>query len=262
MIKLNKIVKEIIELVKDNRSLFKRIYKEDKEVCDFEFDIEKLIQILEKYREKRVNDVNLKEILIGHYGNPYITAMLCMEGILNQAKMTIVIEDFCYGLNKAIIKIVNDCLKEYKMEFTLKNNLSNSEIECYNFNEVVCLGNSNTYMRWRKIKNNEVKYVSLFNINLYYDSEEYEEIVDSIRQYAINNLYEIEIFDDTEDFEDVIYMINHNESKYCAVLLSKDKDKQEAFKKEINSKIICINENPFNQFEFEIPKEVWGRGRT
>ena len=52
-------------------------------------------------------------------------------------------------------------------------------------------------------------------------------------------------------------MINHSLPKYCAVILSKDKNKQEEFIQKIQAKSICINENPFQQFNMRIPKEIW-----
>jgi len=256
---MKRIVNSIIDLIKDNKNLLKRINLEDNEGNQFEFEVDKVIEIVGKYREAKKEQKTKTEILINHYGNPYITAMLCVEAIINNVELTIGIEDFCYGLNKAIIKIVQDVLKEYKIsiEVDLKNNITITEIEQMNLDRVICLGNSNTYMLFRKNKSMEIKYIPLFNIILYYDSEDYDEIVEDIRRYAYNNFYEIEIFDENEEFEDVVYQINHSGDKYCTVILSKDKKKQEKFIIEINSKIICINENPFSKFELEIPKEVW-----
>ena len=55
---------------------------------------------------------------------------------------------------------------------------------------------------------------------IYYDSVEFEELTEDIRNYAIQNLYEIEIFDETEDLEEVINLINQDFPRFCAIILS------------------------------------------
>lgn len=256
---INGIVDSLIDLIKDNKSLLKRLYSEDEEVCSFGFEIDKLICLLQASRKKQMSSNNTKPRLVYHYGNPYITLLLCLEAIQHNCQIMIGIEQICYGINKAIVKMVNDVLKEYRkdMQISLKMNVSKSSIEAIDVDEIICLGNSNAYTNFRKIENKDVRYIPLFDIVLYYDSEEYEELVESIRCFAIESLYEIEIFDETENFEDVIYMINGSLPKHCAVILSKDKNKQEEFRQEIKAQSICVNENPFKQFEMKIPKGIW-----
>ena len=258
----NKIINSIVDFVKDNKNIIYKIQKEDNDVFEFKFDINELIAILEKYKNQSILEKESKKIFISHYGNAYITAMLCVEAIINRVNLVIGIDDKCYGLNKAIVKIINDVLDEYKIsnKIVLKNNVQNQEIEKVNCDKIICLGDSNSYTSLRKIKNTQVKYVPFFDIQLYYDNEEYEDLVENIRKIAFSNLYEIEIFDQNENFEDVIYMMNKGTNTYCAVMLSKAKEKQNQFTKEVHAKVICINENPFQKFELKIPQEVW-RGR-
>ena len=254
---INGILKDIIELIKDNKEIFNKLIIADKKISGFELDISKLIEYIESYKNFEIKNQVKRKILINHYGNPYITAKLCIEAICNNNDLIIGINDICYGLNKAIVKIVNDTLEEYRIN--IKIEVINSIIleEFNNLDKVICLGDSNSYMEFRKNSNNIVEYVPLFDINLYYDSENFEEVVETIRRIAIQNFYEIEIFDDTEEFEDVIYIINKGLEKNCSVILSNDKAKQIQFKKEINSQIICINENPFNKFKLAIPQQIW-----
>lgn len=252
---IEKLVNSVIELIKDNRNILNKIWQEDKEVNFFEFDVEQLIHWIKDFRNEKVIWKAKQRVLVQHYGNPYITALLCLEGLRKQAEVIIGIEDFCYGLNKAIVKIINDVGQGAKI--LLKNNLTCQQIEEMNPNKVVCLGNSNAYMRFRKMKNTMVQNVPLFNLAVYYDCEEYEELVETIRNYATYHFYEIEIFDETEELEDVIEEIESGQNQYCAVILSKNKEKQEKFKQEIHAKIICVNENPFAKWEYEIPDEVF-----
>ena len=125
-----------------------------------------------------------------------------------------------------------------------------------NLNKVVCLGTSNIYEIYKNIKKLEVEYIPLFNLFLYYDSEEYEELVEKIRSYAIDNFFEIEILDYEEEFEDVLYIMNC-EKRYASVLLSKDIEKQNIFKEKQNAEVVCVNENPFKDFELKLPENIF-----
>lgn len=256
---ISRMVDDLIDLIKDNKNLIKKIQEEDKEVLEFLFDTDQLIKILRSNKQSQISDKKADKILIQHYGNPYITALLCLEAIAHNCEVIIGIEDICYGLNKVIVKMVNDVLKENRISnsISLKMNLAKNDIEQMHVTKIICLGNSNAYTNFRKIGNKQIKYIPLFDIVLYYDSEEYEELAEDIRYYANRNFYEIETFDETEDFEDVIYEMKHSENGYCAVILSKDKEKQQKFKQEIHAKIVCVNENPFHQFELKIPNEIF-----
>ena len=256
---MKNIVTDVIDFIKDNKNIFDKIKKEDDEVFKFDFHINQCIDNLSKYKNEKIKETNSKKILVSHYGNPYITAMLCMEAVLHKCELIIGIENICYGLNLAIVKIVNDVLKEQKIDIQicLKTNISNQDIQTMQLDKLVCLGNLNAYMNFRKIKQTKVEYVPFLDIVIYYDSVEFEELTEDIRNYAIQNLYEIEIFDETEDLEEVINLINQDFPRFCAIILSKDKQKQEKFEKDITSKILCVNENPFRKFEMKIPKNIF-----
>ncbi len=256
---MRQIVNEMIEFIKDNKKILEKINQEDYEIFAFHFEVNQLIAIFENYKNETVKPQNTKKILVSHEGNPYITAMICMEAILHKTEVIVEIEEVCYGLNLAIIKMVNDILKDSKntTKVLLQNAYTNQGIQDLGLDKIVCLGNTNTYMSFKKVKDVEVIYVPFYNISVYYDSEEYEELVENMRYFAQQNLYEIEIFDETEDFEDVIYSINHSLTKHCAVILSQDKQKQEVFRQNVNSKIVCVNKNPFKEFEFKILEEIF-----
>ncbi len=256
---MNKIITNIIDLIKDNKAILEKIKKEDDEIFAFEFDINRLLDMLSNYKNVKCKQTKPKKIFVSSLGNPYITLMLCIETIFHNCELVLGIQEICYGLNVALVKIVQDSLKEQKMhiKISLKMNVGKKELETENWDKIICLGNSNDYMNLRKLEGFEVKYVPFFDIVLYYDSIEFEELVETMRNFAIQNLCEIEIFDETEDFEEVIYEINHTLPKFCAVILSKDMQKQERFKKEIGSHVVCVNQNPFHKFEIKIPEEIF-----
>lgn len=256
---MNKIISNIIDLIKDNKAILEKIKKEDDEIFAFEFDINRLLEMLSNYKNATGKETKPKKIFVSSLGNPYITVMLCVEAIKHNCELMLGIEEICYGLNVALVKIVQDSLKEQKvtLPISLKMNVDKKELETENWNKIICLGNSNAYMNLRKLEGFEVKYVPFLDIALYYDSIEFEELVETMRKFAVQNLCEIEIFDETEDFEDVVYQINHSLPRFCAVILSKDAEKQERFRKEIDSQRVWVNQNPFHKFEIKIPEEIF-----
>lgn len=253
----SKMIKNIIELIKDNSQVYNKLIKIDNDISRVEINLNKLIEVIDDYKDFEIKNIPKRKIIVNHYGNPYITAKLCLEAICNNTDLIIGINDLCYSVNKAIVKTINDVAKDYKIDIKLEL-MNELVLDGYsNIYKVVCLGDSNTYMDFRKNNNFRVEYVPLYDINIYYDSYDFEELANSIGDYAIQNFGEIEVYDESQDFDDVIQCINDDFEKYCSVILSKDKDKQNRFKNEINSKIICINENPFRKFKLEVPSKVW-----
>ena len=256
--KYKRVLMQVIELIKDNKTILEKIKKEDYEVIPFDVDIDKIIHILKENTEKEIFDLSSESVLIEHYGDPYFTTLLCIEALTYQNSITIGIEDLCLGINKAIVKIFNDVFKDNKLEIkiTLKNNFTISEIHNYNFGKIVCLGNTNAYSDLSKNSGIIVKNVPLFSVALYYDSDEFYDLVEKIVDYCDRNYYEIEVFDNDDEFEDSVYMIN-NSNMYCSVILSKDEEKQKTFKEQIKSEMICVNENPFKLFKFDLSGKLF-----
>lgn len=259
MYNLNSVVKFIIEAVKNNKKIFRKLNEEDNEVNYFEFNADKLVQIIQEFKNRDIQEKPKQKILVNHYGNPYITALICMEAVIHNVDVVVGIEDYCYGLNMAIIKIINKALEEKKvsLNFALYNNIKQSEIKKIGIDKVICLGNSNSYMQLRKLKDMEVSNMPLFDLVLYYDSEQYEELARNIKNIANQNFYEIEIFNDTDEFDDVIYTAQNSGRKYCGVILSQDDEKCKRFKELGNFEFVCVNENPFKYFKLKLPENIF-----
>lgn len=256
---MKKIVNGMIELMKENQRMLKQLKMKDDEVCKVDFESSKCIELLKRYENQKLENEEKMHILVSHYGNPYVTALLCMEALLHNMQLTIAVEDIAYGLNKTIVKMANLALEERgsqrRIDFCYQ--MTNAEIEKMEVEKVVCLGNSNTYEIFRDIQDKEVKYVPLFNVVVYYDDCRYEELVQNMVEYTERNFYEMEVFNETDDFEEVLYEITESQAQYCAVILSKDAKKQAKFREQVKAPIVCVNENPFKRFKLEIPEEIF-----
>lgn len=255
-----KILNDIMLEIKDNKEEFKRINDIDKNIYDTNIDIEKLVNIIKNSQEKElILNKDFKNILISYYGSPYITLELCIEAVKTNNKLILAIEDYMLGINKLIVNIVQNILNDYRIEnkifiFNLldKNVIAqNTEID-----KVICIGNKNTFELYKKIQISNLIYYPFNNIDLYCDTDELEELQEMIYQYAEKNFIDLEIYDEFENINRAVEYLNKYGNKFCTVLLTKSKEKEEIFRNNIISKYIFVNENPFGKYEFNIDKYI------
>ena len=69
----------------------------------------------------------------------------------------------------------------------------------------------------------------------------------------MTNQYEIEVFT-KDNLDNIIGQINEFGNGFCSVLLSRNKEHIKKFKEEVESEIVCVNENPYNKISFDIKK--------
>ena len=255
-----KILNDIMLEIKDNKEEFKRINDIDKNIYDTNIDIEKLVNIIKNSQEEElILNKDSKNILISYYGSPYITLELCIEAVKTNNKLILAIEDYMLGINKLIVNIVQNILNDYRIEnkifiFNLldKNVIAqNTEID-----KVICIGNKNTFELYKKMQINNLIYYPFNNIDLYCDTDELEELQEMIYQYAEKNFIDLEIYDEFENINRAVEYLNKYGNKFCTVLLTKSKEKEEIFRNNIISKYIFVNENPFGKYEFNIDKYI------
>ncbi len=254
-----KILDEIIIEIKDSKEELKKVNNIDNNFYDTNIDIDKLECIIENLKEKNVkNNKITNNILISYYGDPYITLELCIEAIRTNNKFILLIEDYMLGVNKLIINIIQNVLKDYRIEnkIFLFNLLDKQEIldNKYLIQKIICIGNRNTFELYKKMKLDNLVYYPFNNIDIYCDTEELEDLLKMIYKYSMSNNIDVTIYDKFEDINSAIKFINMEGSGFATVLLTKSKENEKIFKEKINSQYIFINENPFNKYKFNIEK--------
>ena len=146
------------------------------------------------------------------------------------------------GVNKYILKIINDILKDNK----LKINIEIFE-EIKNEEEKIFIDRINDYSIQRQ-KN--IKFIPYEMIDVFLDGEEYEELLDQIYEYANGMNIDIDFFDEEEGIES---LFKYGKAKRKLILTKQNLDK---YKKEE----VYINENPFKIekiiFDEELIKEI------
>lgn len=249
-------------LEKINNEISSKIFEEKlKKVQNIDFNhyskkitVNKLKKIIKEYKSEERKDIKLKNLLILLPGNPEIVFKICLEILKYDLDALIVIQDFCLGQNTLIIEMINEVIKKnnLKRKIEFKNLLDDSEIikKSQEYNKVICVGDSNLYNRLKnKITNIELNSYGILEI--YSDSDEFEELEQAFFEFCYENEFEIENYSDL-NFEDCIRLINKSGYKFCSVLFSKDEIKQKVFKESVNSKYIIINKNPFKEIKFKI----------
>lgn len=217
--------------------------------------VQEMKNIILEYKEKEiVIDENIHNIQVILPGNPELVFKLGIEAVRNNVNMIINIEDFCLAQNVFLVDVINTVLKDMKMLEGIKiNNLLSNEkiIELSKKLDLsMCIGNSNDYnMLCSKISN--LKFYPYNILELYSDSNNLEEVRRAVYNYAMLNEYEIEIYDMDLEIDEVIKEINRDGYGFCSIILSKDKEKINKFKNEIQSKYVIANENPFKKLKFE-----------
>lgn len=252
-----KILDEIQTELNSNKNELMKLNNIDKEFYDFDIKVEKLNEIIEESNDISKNTKS-NNIVVSYFGDPYITLRLIIEAIRTNNKIILLIEDCMLGVNKLIINIVKMVLKDYKIEnkIFLYNQIQMEEIlenkdKIY---KIIFIGNKETFDLYKKIDLENIKYYPYNNIDLYCETEEFENLQKMIYQYCLKNNIDIEIYDEFENIEKAIEFLNKYGSGFCTCLLTKSKEHEKLFKENIKSEYIFVNENPFGNIKFNVSK--------
>lgn len=245
---LNEFINKLKELIIENSNLIMDANKDDIKHNKKQIKVKELVEIVEKYRRKECILKDDERKIVIYKGDPYLTLHICMQAITQRTKVLLIEENFMLGVNAVILQIIEKLLKEYNIsnlinKFDDFNNKDFGKIKGF-YDEVIVIGNTTIYQMLENEDN--VKFYPYNNIALYCDSDELEMLQEAIYVYANENQYETEIIY-SENFDEVIELINCDDTKSIAVLLTKDDSKRERFFYDIKNKEIFVNENPFKK---------------
>ena len=239
---LNKIIKRIKEEEKN-------IYKAngiDRKHYKMKVNIHRLIQISENLKEKDIGEFTDENVIITHNGNPYMTYILAIKAICSNTNIEICVNETMLGTNSVIVKIIEEILKELKINIHIDviGMLDIETLKNTQDTKMIVLQDKAQYSQLLRAKVPNVYYKPIYNVALYIDDEEFEEIQQDIIQYCDENFIEIEIYD-AEDIEDAIEQLEaDNEGEYALILTKQkvDMDKIQELKEKENIDIY-INKN-------------------
>ena len=250
---LNKIIKRIKEEEKN-------IYKAnqiDRKHYKMKVNINRFIQIAETIKDKDIGEFTDKNVMITHNGNPYMTYILAIKALCSNTNLEICVNETMLGTNSAIVKIIEEVLKELKIKLniTVIRTLDIETLKNEKEIKIIVLQDKAQYSKLLKAKVPNVSYKPIYNVALYIDDEEFEEIKQDIIQYCDENFIEIEIYD-ADDLEDAMEQLKaDNEGEYALILTKQkvDMDKIKELKEKENIEI-NINKNILSELEERIIK--------
>lgn len=248
---LNKIIKRMKEEEKN-------IYKAnqiDKQHYKMKVNINRFIQIAENIKEKDMGEFSDENVIITHNGNPYMTYLLAIKAICSNTNLTICVNETMLGTNSVIAKIIEEVLKELKIDIhiTVIRTLDIEQLKDEKEIKIIVLQDKAQYSKLLKAKIPNVYYRPIYNVALYIDDEEFEDIQQDIIRYCDENFIEIEIYD-AKNIEDAIEQLEaDNEGEYALILTKQkvDMDKIKEMKEKENIEI-NINKNILTDLEERI----------
>lgn len=247
-----KILNKIISRIKEEKNSIKKANQIDNKHYKMKVNIDKLIQITEKLKNKTIREYIDKSVLITHNGNPYITYILAIKAICSGTNLDICVNETMLGTNSVIIKIIEEVLKELKINIKIVI-IRNLDIETLKNKEakIIVLQDKSQYTKLLKLNIQNVFYRPIYNLALYIDDEKFEDIKRDIIKYCDENFIEIEIYD-ADNIDDAIEQLeSDNEGEYV-LILTKQKIDINKLKKDIK---IYINKNILNELEEKIIEE-------
>lgn len=256
-----KICRDLKIELKENKNEIEKLNKLDYEYNKKVVYLDRLIERIDFYKEKKIIEKETYNNVVSYYGDPCNTIDIILSAILNCQLVNILIEDICLGVNKLIVTLYQEILKEYKLYDIVSLNSSVSKNDIEKQKEIIdymyFLGNKNFYLICKNIDKLNMQYIPFNNIDIYCENEELYDLSKEIFNVCFENGIESEIYDEME-IDEVIKILNNYGEKYCSVILTKDKNKAELFKEKVKSKYVIINENPFNANEiFENLPEIF-----
>lgn len=224
--------------------------KEDIKVNKKQIKIKEFLKIIDSYENSEcVMNSDERKIVI-YKGDPYITLHVCLQALTLRNKILIVQNNFMYGVNEVLIKIIETVLNDYKITnlITHCNDYTTKDIFSFKkmFDEIIVIGDTMLYQQLIDDDEINVKFYPYNNICMFSDNKEFEKLQEAIYIYANENQYEMEILYD-EDIEDVIDQINSDDFVDIAILLTKNNYNKELFETLIDNKQVFVNDNPFKQ---------------
>ena len=244
------LLNKLIMKLREEQINIKKCNEIDKKYYNMNVEINKLIELSEKMKKEDLTEEIDQNVTIIHNGNPYITYILAIKALCNKINMKICINEVMVGTNLILIKIIDEVRKEINITNLIE---IQRNIETFQYNEdekIIVLGDKEPYFILLNQKVKNLHYKPKFNIAMYVEGGELEELKQSIMNYCYNNFIEIEIYEADNVKEAIEEIKADNEGERIMLLTNESVDKRD-----IEGFDISINENILKDIEEVIIKE-------
>ena len=246
---LNKLIKRI----KEEKKNIDKASQIDRKHYKMKVNINRFMQIAENLKDKEIGTFIDENVIVTHNGNPYMTFILAIKAICSNTNLEICVNETMVGVNSVIVKIIEEVLKELRIHLQIEVIRNLEILKNKKETKIIVLQDKVQYSKLLKAEVQNVYYRPIYNVALYIDDEEFEEIKQDIIQYCDENFIEIEIYD-ADNVEDAIEQLEaDNEGEYALILTKQkiDKDKIKELKEKENIEM-NINKNILTELEERI----------
>ena len=243
---MKNIIEKVLKLIDENKSQINIALKE--EGREYDFDIQKVKTIINSFSNKKIEVKHNKNIVITN-GNPYTTVYALMKSNLEENKTVFCTSEKLEKLNKELVRIFNQVNEKQLISFRNGIRLRDLYLTIEKRQETLLdvYDNFDYYYNLLTCGFN-AHYNALFSIDLYYDSVEYEDMVEVIEDYAESRYMNLNVFKD-KSYNEAVLRTNSEMSSLSILVLTKEYEKYEKLKKKFPNKNIYINYNPFDNYE-------------
>ena len=234
--------------------------------------VEKIKEIIIDYKNKKKQATKQNQIAITN-GNPYTTAILLMEAISSESKITIYNQNNLNKLNQKILDIIAGEI-DIKIEPELVNRLEISDLEeraRSTKNTKILVVDDIEKCELLRVMGLSVENMQILSINLYVDTDQLNSIKNAMIEYCNKNYMKMTLFesnpsgkeekskeaDKSKEITTKLIETNiENNSSKATIILTKNEERYKKLQEKLKNEKIYINMNPFDTIEQEIAKQI------
>ena len=256
------ILKEFINKLKEDKELVNLLKIENKE-WKRKYKIDKFYKILEKYKdieEKSDQKFGIGNVVAVLTGDPYLNLEIIINAVLTNCNIMFIANPTLVNFNLYVISIMQDILKKENLDerlISMVNEIDYKNKIIKNKDIIDCIIVNKYYEDYSYFSQNttsKVIYLDYGNVNIYTDSDEYEEKIESIVSELDN--VDIDVYDyKINNFEEFLIKEKNNFIFNTAVIFSKDLKKCMRFYEAMKAENIFINKLDINEIDIGIDIE-------
>lgn len=260
--KVKQIIEEIESKLKKEVGPIVKLINEDNKAFAEQFTYSQLTKYIEIVKnepwELENNSKTLKidglgNIAVIYNGSPDILLYLAIKALKTHNNIIFFEDTDIHKSSNYIINLINNIITKngYKSTIAIKRIKDFKEIYEYekNIDTYMCIGE---IQRYNVLKNNVKKniiYSAYGTVSLYLDDKRLKDILLKMDEFIFENNLALDLYKD-KDAKVVIDKINEKGEDFCSVIFTKDVKKAYYFLENVNSQIVYINKNPFENYNF------------
>lgn len=264
----SEIVKKILLEFKEEfkKSKFEKAVLLDKKKHPVFTEFNKMIDIIDKYIQNDKFNVKFTpeniidgygNIAVSFNGNPYITLNLALMALRTHNNIIFFSQKY-YAINSIIVQSLNNACKKLKyaeeialVEFDDEEKIVQNQTV---FDLMLFIGDKREFLKIKRKISLSVIFDGYNYVDVYVESKEFKNLLLDIDKFVTQNDITVNYFDNTSH-EETFKFINKYEVSDCFVLLSKNTDTIYKFMSHIRVNKFYINQNPFENYEFEFDEK-------